>query len=148
MEDADHFWRGPVRTRERAVAIIRTTGWIFAGLAALAVLGLIQGGALQLQSPSSQRTFLGTLVLVLLLGMPAGFLLTRRSRAPAIILLGLSILTSVLSLGIGIALVTSHVSASAVVIVPVFLFWSGLTLLSWRALRAANALRRMTSEGR
>jgi ABC-type proline/glycine betaine transport system permease subunit len=116
MEDRlkGRFWSGPVQTEENARYLISVVGWIFVAV--------------------------GVVTLVVILAVPGGFLLTRKNRVSAAVLLVLSGLLFALSVAMftySVAIGVPH--AVFMIILP--LFWGPLAWMSWRALRAATFLR-------
>jgi len=130
------FLWGAVRTEANANTIVAVTSWIFIGFGALCFLAFLV--------PSGRGMGTGILVSALL-AAPAGFLLTRKSRAAATVLLlvaGLPLLIMIFAFTM--AQIQSgflNVGEDMVLLLPLIAFWTPLIWLCWRALRATRFLR-------
>jgi hypothetical protein len=130
-EQPGHYWRGPIQSAEHAKKIVGLTAGAFAVFAGLDALTLFN------------RASVSTVVTVLLLGLPALALLRTRGIIAARILLGLSIISAILS-----ALVAVYNGASAGMpnigvffMLVVGLFWTAVSFGCARACKAAKYLR-------
>lgn len=141
QDSKDYFWRGPVRTIERARSIISWTGWVFVVIGFLPLLSSLAGGR------TSSRDFVGGVILAVMFAAPGGILLTRRNVLSASILVGLTGVLSILSIVLIATVGATSGSLSFIVILPVVGFWMPLTALAWRGFVATRALRRIRREG-
>jgi hypothetical protein len=135
----DSLWWGSVTTEHTARRIINMTGWGFLILGLCFTFRAATGADAPGGIPASYNA-LGTAVFV---AAPAAFLISRRTRAPAVVMM---ISSGITALGLFLVIVRvgyeapRHVLVVARLTLVVWLFMIGL---SWRALTAASALRRL-----
>lgn len=141
-EKKDRFWWGPVTTGRTARQIINVTSWIFIGIGGLAAISSV----ITPSPPGGAPPIAGALMVVLLLVVPAAFLISRKNRVPAAILMVVTGLVALLAV-IATFSLSSIQGGAAVLMWLIPAFWLILFVLSWRSFRAASALRRLKTEG-
>jgi hypothetical protein len=122
------FWWGPITTEANAKNIINVVGWLFVGIG---LLGFLPGG------PYGIRAGIATFVIT---AGPGGFLLSRKNRISAGVLLALVASLSAISIVIGVySFLRGDTFAASML--PLLLIWGLLTWICWRAFRATRFLR-------
>lgn len=130
------LWRGPITDRAQALRITKVAAWAFGGVAIVLLIPMLFDMA-----KADQPTIMGDLAIILLLAIPSAILLTRPSRGAAAILFASSLvflLASLAFVGFG----TAHYGGAALLGLPLSLAWVALSVVTWRAVRAAFALHR------
>lgn len=139
-ESKERFWWGPITSDRMARRIIDVTSWVFILFGSLAAISEL---AVSFQ-PGQSPPFAAALFTLLLLVVPAGFLISRKVRAPAVILMAVTGLIGLVSMLTGVVILNQAEGALAIVaglLLPAI--WLVLFVLGWRSFRAASALRRL-----
>jgi hypothetical protein len=140
VEGREFFWRGRIQSRVKADEIMKWAGWVFAGFGFFLLCERAAAG------PS--QWLIDVLFSLCLFELPAILLLTKKHRAAAGALLAGSLLLTgaMLFLVIDFSFIRSGVSAAAPAALTHLIFMLVLAFLSWRALKAAGALRKLQSQ--
>lgn len=129
-------WRGPITDPEQARSISKAAAWAFGGVAVL-----LLGPMIFDMTRPDHPTVVGDFAIIMLLAIPSAILLTRPSRGAAAVLLAASVVFLAASLAF-VGIDAAQRGADALLALPLSLAWAALSLLAWRALKAALALRR------
>ncbi|MFI4933029.1 MAG: hypothetical protein ACHP7N_00255 [Caulobacterales bacterium] len=136
------FWRGPIATATQARKIVRTTGWVFAGLALVWL-------ALQATTGLLITNSFATVVTVAFVAIvaAAAFLIRGQSPAAALLLFCASAAVELFLISPGIAFPYFFDGQLRPSLFLPALCWSPSIYLCWRARRAATMLRVLEVRG-
>jgi len=124
------YWSGPILSREHAQSIARITGWIFGGLGALMLAGMLSTGAMDWTTWVTAAIFIA----------PAVVLWRTGGRAASIVLVVLAGLTLLASMGFAVAsLLKGDEGWTPGLLISVV--WLVLLLAALRSLKAARFLK-------
>lgn len=129
-------WRGPITDHDQARRISKAAAWAFGGVAVLLLAPMM----VDMTRPD-HPTVVGDFAIIMLLAIPSAIMLTRPSRGAAAVLLAASVVFLVGSFAF-VGLGAAQRGAGALLALPLSLAWAALSLLAWRALKAAQALHR------
>jgi hypothetical protein len=149
LNDADesgeqgYYWRGPITSQRRATLIISWAGMVFFLVGALAVVTAIVGALVEKDMSFATSKLLSAAVLI----VPSFCLMKFKSRVAAGALLALALVALFVAVGIALEVVNVRDWKGEIIGVPVCLLSATVALLTWRALWATIALRRMRRDG-
>jgi hypothetical protein len=138
----DYFWRGPINSERRATLIIAWAGISFSLLGLAAILSAIGELGEVDKTPAIFKLFAAAALL-----LPSLALMKSKSRTAAMALLAFALVALAVSLLIAAQIGLDRKWDGLTVGAVISLFWAMIALLTWRALKATAALRRIVREG-